>query len=131
MRVDWCVSSWFRIKNSLSLAVPWSTWSVPSPHSSLSRLGGAVGGRAVRRGPCVGETATKVRSQGTIGFVLLTTKALSKKKELKFHSSLPPLGCLFSFFSFFLFGTTRARTGADWHTHRLTLPPRGCVKTLG
>ena len=48
--------------------------------SSLSRLGGAVGGRAVRHGVCVCVTATKDRSQRTIGFVLLTTKALSKKK---------------------------------------------------
>ena len=49
--------------------------------SSLSRLGGAVGGRAVRRGVCVCATATKDRSQRTIGFVLLTTKALSKKEK--------------------------------------------------
>ena len=49
--------------------------------SSLSRLGGAVGGRAVRCGVCVCATATKDRSQGTIGFVLLTTKALSKRKK--------------------------------------------------
>ena len=49
--------------------------------SSLSRLGGAVGGRAVRRGVCVCATATKDRSQRTIGFVLLTTKALSKKRK--------------------------------------------------
>ena len=48
--------------------------------SSLSRLGGAVGGRAVRHGVCVCATATKDRSQRTIGFVLLTTKALSKEK---------------------------------------------------
>ena len=48
--------------------------------SSLSRLGGAVGGRAVRRGVCVCATATKDRSQGTIGFVLLTTKASEKQR---------------------------------------------------
>ena len=51
------------------------------------------------------------------------------------RSPIPPLGCLLPFFlfpslpwgacflSFFLSqhtGTTRARTGADWHTHRLT-----------
>ena len=47
--------------------------------SSLSRLGGAAGGRAVRRGVCVCATASKDRPQRTIGFVLLTTKALSKK----------------------------------------------------
>ena len=52
--------------------------------SSLSRLGGAVGGRAVRHGVCVCATATKDRSQRTIGFVLLTTKALSKKEPKPF-----------------------------------------------
>ena len=40
--------------------------------SSLSRLGGAAGGRAVRCGVCVCATATEDRSQGTIGFVLFT-----------------------------------------------------------
>ena len=38
-----------------------------------------TGGRAVRCGVCVCATATEDRSQGTIGFVLLTTKALSKR----------------------------------------------------
>ena len=38
--------------------------------SSLSRLGGAVGGRAVRRGVCVCATATKDSSQRSIGFVI-------------------------------------------------------------
>ena len=35
--------------------------------SSLSRLGGAAGGRAVRRGVCVCATATKDRLQGPLG----------------------------------------------------------------
>ena len=51
--------------------------------SSLSRLGGAAGGRAVRCGVCVCATATTDRSQETIGFVLLTTKALSKITKLR------------------------------------------------
>ena len=59
--------------------------------SSLSRLGGTVGGRAVRRGVCVCATATTDHSQRTIGFVLLTTKALSKKIEPRAHW---PLGDL-------------------------------------
>ena len=56
--------------------------------SSLSRLGGAVGGRAGRRGVCVCATATTDRSQRTIGFVLLTTKAL-KKSTLVISSARP------------------------------------------
>ena len=47
-----------------------SSFAVPSPHLfPACGLGGAVGGRAVRRGVCVCATATKDRSQGTIGFV--------------------------------------------------------------
>ena len=42
--------------------------------SSLSRLGGAAGGRAVRCGVCARVTAARDH-----GLVLLTTKALSKK----------------------------------------------------
>ena len=65
----------------------WLCCPIPSSHS---RLGGAAGGRAVRCGVCVCAAATKDRSQGTIGFVLLTTKALSKKTKNGKRKVVPP-----------------------------------------
>ena len=57
-----------------------SSFAVPSPHSSLSRLGGAVGGRAVRSSVCMCATATKDRSKG---FCKYNESALKRKKTRK------------------------------------------------
>ena len=65
MRVDWCVSSWFRIKNT---------------HSHT--LGGAAGGRAVRCGMCMCATATKDRSQDHWACIINNEGALKKTKQV-------------------------------------------------
>ena len=76
-----------------------------------------MGGRAVRCGVCVCATATKDRSQGTIGFVLLTTKALSKEKRLLRQ------GCFLDTLPLRSFGRPADRVATAWLLALVVMSP--------
>ena len=62
MRVDWCVSSWFRIKNTHSLTVP--------------------GGLSIPPGPlCAGEALLEARTQASVAFFKLGSHSATLRPE--------------------------------------------------